>query len=161
MSLTSPLSSPMKKPTNLEKSPTKIATEIKNKKETESKSFSMENYDMQDTYQNDQINSPSYNDIYEETDKSKNIAKDKYPNLLPNEVFMINNYVRENLWRRAKILSNAQLNGVIEKMNAESLKLSDNDKATKWSEICTLVGNNLNYRRAYANKLMKQILIGK
>jgi hypothetical protein len=170
VSLTSPLSSPIKKasdskksPSQSKKSPIKITTsDLKLLSQMpEPKPLSVENYEMEQSYRNEQMYSPSYNNIHEETDKTKIDSKDKYPNLLPNEVFTINNYVRENLWRRAKILSNAQLNGVIEKMNSDILKLSDNEKAIKWNEISTLVGNNMNYRRAYANKLLRQILIGK
>jgi hypothetical protein len=84
----------------------------------------------------------------------------KYDSLTPADIYYINNYCKHSLWRRAKFINDQQL-GIEVKHICTELELTSEKQSSKYVDMCLLINYNMNYRRSYANKCMREVLIGK
>ena len=84
----------------------------------------------------------------------------KYDSITKEEIFAINNYCRDSLWRRAKFISDRQLgdefNHICEKEN-----IAPENRNHKYVDIILLIQNNMNYRRSYSTRRMRELMVGK
>jgi hypothetical protein len=86
--------------------------------------------------------------------------KGKYDTLTSADIFMISNYCRDSLWRRAKFLNDRQLTLEFEKACASaSIRVEDHNR--KYVDVLSLISSNMNYRRSYSTKLVRDLLTGK
>jgi hypothetical protein len=92
--------------------------------------------------------------------KIEKTQKNKYSTLTPDEIFKANKFCRTSIWRRAKFISDNELTEEIDSCFDEMQTPAEN-RAHKYNDLGQLIHSNLNYRRSYANKQMKDLIIGK
>lgn len=84
----------------------------------------------------------------------------RYDSITKTEIFGINNYCRDSLWRRAKFINDKQLGDEFKNVCAR-LKIERENENHKYVDVCLLIQNNMNYRRSYSTKRMKDLITGK
>lgn len=83
----------------------------------------------------------------------------KYNSLAQAHIFSINNYCRDSLWRRAKFVNDRQLGTEFYNI-CKHLNIKAEDNHDKYVDICMLVNTNMNYRRSYSTKCIRDTLTG-
>lgn len=83
----------------------------------------------------------------------------KYDSITKEEIFAINNYCRDSLWRRAKFINDRQLGEEFNNI-CNMQEIAPENRNHKYVDICLLIQNNMNYRRAYSTKRMRELLVG-
>lgn len=86
-------------------------------------------------------------------------TRGRYDSLTTSEIFIINNYCRTSLWRRAKFLNDRQLTLEFD-IVCPLAGIKKEDGNNKFVDVLTLINSNMNYRRSYSNKLMREKMIG-
>jgi hypothetical protein len=92
--------------------------------------------------------------------QTEKFANNKYTTLTPEEIFKINKFARTSIWRRAKFINDNQIHDELD-LCFNELKIPHENRANKTYDISQLILANLNYRRSYSNKQMKELIIGK
>ncbi len=82
----------------------------------------------------------------------------KYDSITKEEIFAINNYCRDSLWRRAKFINDRQLGEEFDNICATQ-EIEPENRNHKYVDICLLIQNNMNYRRAYSTKRMRDLIV--
>ena len=82
----------------------------------------------------------------------------KYDSITKEEIFAINNYCRDSLWRRAKFINDKQLGEEFNNICATQ-EIEPENRNHKYVDICLLIQNNMNYRRAYSTKRMRDLIV--
>ena len=84
----------------------------------------------------------------------------KYDSITKEEIFAINNYCRDSLWRRAKFINDRQLgeefNHICDKEN-----IAPENRNHKYVDIILLIQNNMNYRQSYTTRRMRELMVCK
>jgi hypothetical protein len=83
-----------------------------------------------------------------------------YSNLSENEILRIGWYVRDNLFRRVKIVAETMMKDIIIDV-CRVEKINEIEWIDKYNDISHCVKLNLNYRRAYVTKKIRNLLRGK
>ena len=84
----------------------------------------------------------------------------KYDSITKEEIFAINNYCRDSLWRRAKFISDRQLGDEFN-LICEREKIAPENRNHKYVDIILLIQNNMNYRRSYTTRRMRELMVCK
>lgn len=84
----------------------------------------------------------------------------KYDSITKTEIYGINNYCRASLWRRAKFINDKQLGDEFNNV-CTILKIEPENENHKYVDVCLLIQNNMNYRRSYSTKRMRDTIVGK
>lgn len=82
----------------------------------------------------------------------------KYDSITKEEIFAINNYCRDSLWRRAKFINDRQLGEEFNNI-CVSKGIEPENRNHKYVDICLLIQNNMNYRRAYSTKRIRDLMV--
>jgi hypothetical protein len=82
-----------------------------------------------------------------------------YQKLTDNEILQIGWYVRDNLFRRVKIMSDNMMKSIIEDL-AKIMDSTEMVWIEKYGDVKVCVKSTLNYRRAYVTKKIRVILRG-
>ena len=83
----------------------------------------------------------------------------KYDSITKNEIIAINNYCRDSLWRRAKFINERQLGAEFNNI-CDREEIEHENRNHKYVDIILLIQNNMNYRRSYATKRMRDLMLG-
>ena len=83
-----------------------------------------------------------------------------YKNLSENEILRIGWYVRDNLFRRVKIVAETMMKDIIIDV-CRVEKINEIEWIDKYNDLSHCVKLNLNYRRAYVTKKIRNLLRGK
>ena len=84
----------------------------------------------------------------------------KYDSITKNEIIAINNYCRDSLWRRAKFINERQLGAEFNNI-CDREEIEHENRNHKYVDIILLIQNNMNYRRSYATKRMRDLMLGR
>ncbi len=84
----------------------------------------------------------------------------KYDSITRDEIFAINNYCKDSLWRRAKFINDRQLGDEFKNI-CDKQKIVHENRNHKYVDICLLIQNNMNYRRSYSTKRMRELILCK
>jgi hypothetical protein len=84
----------------------------------------------------------------------------KYDSITKYEIIAINNYCRDSLWRRAKFINDRQLGDEFNKI-CDDEEIAHENRNHKYVDIILLIQNNMNYRRSYSTKRMRELMLGK
>lgn len=92
--------------------------------------------------------------------KRKITEKDygKYDSISKDEIYGINNYCKDSLWRRAKFINDKQLGDEFN-IVCKRLDIEPENRNHKYVDICLLIQNNMNYRRSYSTKRMRELMV--
>ena len=116
---------------------------------------------------NENSDSSSLDEEYETQAFYKKVKTEKesskaYTSLEHSEIFLISNWVKNNLWRRTKFLSDKQISEQVYACLRSILpKLDKATIDTKYFDTVQLINKNLSSKRAYAKKKVTYYLIGK
>lgn len=83
-----------------------------------------------------------------------------YEKLSESEILQIGWYVRDNLFRRVKIISDSMLKPIIQDV-CGILKINELVWMEKYKDLSHCIKLNLNYRRAYVTKKIRNLLRSK
>lgn len=83
-----------------------------------------------------------------------------YKNLNDNEILTIGWYVRDDLFRRVKMISESMMKPIIEAVLTK-LQMNESEGHRKYSDLKACIKTHLNYRRAYVTKKIRSLLRGK
>lgn len=84
----------------------------------------------------------------------------KYDSITKEEIFAINNYCRDSLWRRAKFINDRQLGEEFRHI-CDKENIAPENRNHKYVDIILLIQNNMNYRRSYTTKRMRDLMVCK
>jgi hypothetical protein len=90
-----------------------------------------------------------------QTELIPNLKKsNKYPDLPLEEMFIVTNYVNENLFRRCKVIDNEKSGEEAINLLKRSFNVQEEEFAIKFTDVSTCIKATISAKRSYLNRLL-------